>query len=60
MDFEKTHGDETLIADVERLMPRRVKRRRQITAADGTDSGWEEYFDYVFPQDQGQYLNHSI
>lgn len=34
-------------------MPRKVKKRRQITDEDGTDAGWEEYYDYIFPQDQG-------
>lgn len=35
------------------MMPRRVKKRRQIQTEDGVDAGWEEYFDYIFPQDQG-------
>ena len=34
------------------MMPRKVKKRRQIQTEDGVDAGWEEYFDYIFPQDQ--------
>lgn len=52
-DFEQQNGTEAERVAVEKMMPKRVKKRRQITAADGTDAGWEEYFDYIFPQDQG-------
>merc|ERR1712111_163564 len=34
------------------LMPRRVKKRRKIETEDGSDQGWEEYFDYIFPEDE--------
>merc|ERR1719452_15766 len=34
------------------LMPRRGKKRRKIEAEDGSDQGWEEYFDYIFPEDE--------
>ena len=40
------------------MMPRRVKKRRQIQTEDGVDAGWEEYYDYIFPQDQGVYLQY--
>lgn len=40
-------------------MPRRVKKRRQIQTEDGVDAGWEEYYDYIFPQDQGMSLLHK-
>lgn len=35
-------------------MPRRVKRRRKALDDDdgGNDGGWEEYFDYIFPEDE--------
>merc|ERR1719277_1456710 len=32
--------------------PRRVKKRRKIETEDGSDQGWEEYFDYIFPEDE--------
>lgn len=49
---EKEYGDEESLTKVEKLMPRRIKRRRQIQTSDGVDAGWEEYFDYIFPSDQ--------
>lgn len=33
-------------------MPKKVKRRKQIgTEVAEEDVGWEEYYDYVFPED---------
>ncbi|GMS80441.1 hypothetical protein PENTCL1PPCAC_2616 [Pristionchus entomophagus] len=51
-EAEKSHGDAKSLERVERMMPKRVKKRRQIQAEDGVDAGWEEYFDYIFPSDQ--------
>jgi len=51
--FEQQNGTEEEQKFVEKMIPKRVKKRRQIIAVDGTDAGWEEYFDYIFPQDQG-------
>merc|ERR1712228_111237 len=45
-------GDEKSQAQVGDLMPRRVKKRRKIETEDGSDQGWEEYFDYIFPEDE--------
>lgn len=33
-------------------MPRKVKKRRKAVTEDGTDAGWEEYYDYIFPDDE--------
>lgn len=60
MDFEKSKGNDYTISELEKLMPRKVKRRRQITSADGTDAGWEEYWDYIFPQDQASKMNFKL
>ena len=49
--FERKHGDEGSLADIEKIMPRRVKKRRKVYQEDGSDAGWEEYWDYVFPDD---------
>jgi len=51
-DFEREDGSEKSQAQVGELMPRRVKKRRKIEAEDGSDQGWEEYFDYIFPEDE--------
>merc|ERR1712025_576150 len=45
-------GEDTNYAQVGDLMPRRVKKRRKIETEDGSDAGWEEYFDYIFPEDE--------
>lgn len=48
-DFET---DSEKIKHVESLMPRQIKKRRKIQAEDGSDAGWEEYIEYVFPDDE--------
>jgi len=51
-DFELEEGEEKTQAQVAELLPRRVKKRRKIETEDGSDQGWEEYFDYIFPEDE--------
>ncbi len=51
-DFERESGDGESLATIERRMPRRVKKRRKVYLEDGSDSGWEEYWDYIFPDDE--------
>ena len=41
-------------AMVESKMPKKIKMRRMATAADGSELGWEEYYDYHFPDDDRQ------
>jgi crooked neck len=50
--FEKSSGDAQSLAKVDGMLPRRVKRKRMRTDEDGAELGWEEYFDYTFPDDQ--------
>ena len=51
LDFEKQHGDETNIEKVEKMMPKSVKKRRRVVDEQGNHTGWEEYFDHIFPED---------
>ena len=45
--MEIDYGNSTLIGKVDAKMPRVVKKRRKV------DGGvWEEYFDYIFPDDE--------
>eukprot|EP00173_Palmaria_palmata_P001881 Plantae.Rhodophyta-Palmaria_palmata.ctg2119.p1 GENE.Plantae.Rhodophyta-Palmaria_palmata.ctg2119~~Plantae.Rhodophyta-Palmaria_palmata.ctg2119.p1 ORF type:complete len:494 (-),score=121.72 Plantae.Rhodophyta-Palmaria_palmata.ctg2119:1332-2759(-) len=37
---------------VQEMMPKRIKKRRAVTDARGVDAGWEEYYEYVFPEEQ--------
>ena len=49
--LEKAHGDADSVAAVEARLPRRIKRKRMRYDGDGNELGWEEYFDYQFPDD---------
>ncbi|KAE8747014.1 hypothetical protein FOCC_FOCC006269 [Frankliniella occidentalis] len=51
-NFEETHGDDISLEKVKQKMPRRIKRRQRVQAEDGTEEGWEEFFDYIFPEDE--------
>lgn len=51
-DFEDEHGDEDSRQNVQKQIPKKVKKRRKIQTEDGSDAGWEEYFDYIFPTDE--------
>lgn len=51
-EFEASHGDEQTQEAVTKQMPKKVKKRRKIVGEDGSEAGWEEYFDYIFPTDE--------
>lgn len=59
-DMERGAGRAGDVASVERKMPKRVKRKRPITAEDGTPAGFEEYYDYIFPDESGMAPNLKI
>ena len=53
--FETAQGEEenhSNIESVKQKMPKRIKKKRQIQLDDGSNAGWEEYYDYIFPDDQ--------
>ncbi|XP_043075688.1 crooked neck-like protein 1 [Puntigrus tetrazona] len=56
-DFEDEFGSFTNKERVRKLLPEKVKKRRKITAEDGSDAGWEEYYDYIFPEDAANQPN---
>ena len=35
-------------------MPTRLKKKRPLESEDGQAMGWEEYYDYVFPEEQAK------
>lgn len=51
-DFEDEFGDKESEDKVKNLMPRKVTRRRQVTTDDRSQTCWEEYIDYIFPDDE--------
>jgi crooked neck len=55
--LEQEHGDVDSVSKVEAKMPRRIKRKRMRQDEQGNDLGWEEYFDYQFPDDEGAGAN---
>merc|ERR1711972_7105 len=53
--FETAQGEDenqANIASVKQKMPKRIKKKRLIQLDDGSNAGWEEYYDYIFPDDQ--------
>lgn len=38
-------------------MPRRIKKRQKVIDEDGMEQGWEEVFDYIFPEDEASRPN---
>jgi crooked neck len=45
--FEQTHGEPEDVERVEKQLPKRVKKRRKLD-----DDSYEEYMDYLFPDDE--------
>ncbi|KAM3663198.1 crooked neck-like protein 1 [Ammospiza maritima maritima] len=55
--FEEEHGTPAIKERIDKLMPERIKKRRKLQAEDGSDAGWEEYYDYIFPEDAANQPN---
>jgi len=53
-EMEKTKGDEASLKAVDAKMPKRIKKKRLVTGDGGEELGWEEYYDYAFPDDRTQ------
>jgi len=52
-EFEESIGDKHLIEEVEKKIPKRVIKKRPIKTDDGErESGWEEYYDFIFPGEE--------
>jgi len=55
--FEDEHGDTESDAfyDLKKHLPKRVKKRRKVQINEaGESGGWEEYWDYIFPEEEEQ------
>jgi len=53
-DMALSAGDEERAESLALRMPKRVKRKRQITGDDGEAAGWEEFYDYIFPEEEAK------
>lgn len=58
--FENEKGDDDSRAKIAAKMPRKVKKKLHVTDASGTDMGWKEELDYIFPEDESQRPNLKI
>ncbi|CAL8314973.1 unnamed protein product [Merluccius merluccius] len=56
-ELEREFGSDSAQERVAELLPEKVKKRRKLTAEDGSDAGWEEYYDYIFPEDAANQPN---
>lgn len=56
-EFENLHGNDNTKEKVNSKMPRRIKKRRKVIDEDGTEQGWEEIYDYIFPEDESNKPN---
>ncbi|MBN3270878.1 CRNL1 protein, partial [Polyodon spathula] len=56
-DLEAEFGTDVTRDRVRKLLPEKVKKRRKLQAEDGSDAGWEEYYDYIFPEDSANQPN---
>ncbi|NXW55753.1 CRNL1 protein, partial [Eurystomus gularis] len=56
-NFEEEFGTDTTKERIDKLMPEKIKKRRKLQAEDGSDAGWEEYYDYIFPEDTANQPN---
>eukprot|EP01133_Synstelium_polycarpum_P015626 gene15626-18566_t len=55
--FESKFGTPEQVELVMKKVPKRIIRRKIIKAPDGTDAGIEEYFEYIFPEEQSAQPN---
>ncbi|NWR10776.1 CRNL1 protein, partial [Paradoxornis webbianus] len=56
-NFEDEFGTDATKERIDKLMPEKIKKRRKLQAEDGSDAGWEEYYDYIFPEDTANQPN---
>jgi len=55
--FEQEHGDDKTKKEADDNQPKRILKKRAIKTSDGADAGWEEYYDYIFPDEKGAQPN---
>ena len=53
-EMEVGTGDEDRLAVVTSKMPKRLKKKRPVRDDAGEEVGWEEYYDYTFPEEEAK------
>jgi len=51
LKMETSYGSPAEVQKVGDRQPKKIKKKRAVIADDGTEEGWEEYTDYIFPDD---------
>lgn len=59
LKLEQEHGDQQSLEAVEKRQAKKVKKRRSVPGDDGQET-FEEYMDYVFPEDKPEAANLKI
>merc|ERR1719188_749641 len=59
LKLEREHGDAAATEAIDKRQPKRVKKRRQVPGEDGQEA-YEEFMDYVFPDDKPEQQNLKI
>ena len=61
VDWEKTLDKNTSkLSVVLKLLPDKIKKRRKLYTEEGLEVGWEEYYEYVFPDEKAVKPNMKI
>ncbi|KAH7682363.1 crooked neck protein [Dioscorea alata] len=60
LNMEAKFGNLGDVSLVQKKLPRKVKRKRAIASEDGVPAGYEEYFDYIFPDEVAMAPNLKI
>jgi len=59
-EFERMWGTSDQKNNIQKKMPKRVKKRRPLYTENGQEAGWEEYYDYIFPDEQKKGANMKL
>ncbi|KAJ3290035.1 Crooked neck-like protein 1 [Borealophlyctis nickersoniae] len=59
-ELERSNGTPEGLTKVEEKMPKAVKKRRRVEDESGEATGWEEYYDYIFPDDEAERPNFKL
>ena len=59
-DAQQLADAEAALKKLTGMMPKKIKKKRLLTGEDGAEAGWEEYIDYVFPDEASKTPNLRI
>ena len=56
MELEEAYGDQGSLTQLKTRLPKRIKKKRPVRNVNGANVGWEEFYDYIFPDDDAPSL----